>query len=95
MQAYQKTLTIMLEQNKPLFDEFTLIHEKFKQDPDPWKAEFNKIGGDVVDVIRAYERKLCSKTESGQYGKFSANLSQKFWDALRKLYPKIDFVGIQ
>lgn len=94
MQKYQLALQIMLDENTSLFDKFRHVHENVKTDPENYKAEFNQIGGEVIDVIRVYERRLCGKTESGQYGKFSANLSQKFWDEIRKVFPKIDFVGI-
>ncbi len=85
----------MLTENRELFDNFKQVHDAFVLAPEPNKARFNQIGSEVLDVIRHYERVLCGKTESGQYGKFSSNLSQKFWDEIRKLYPKIDFVGIK
>ena len=85
----------MTDENKELFDTFRAVHDAFVLNPDANKARFNEIGSEVMDIIRSYERILCGKTESGQYGKFSANLSQKFWDEVRKVYPKIDFVGIQ
>lgn len=84
----------MTDENKELFDTFRAVHDAFVLNPDANKARFNEIGSEVMDIIRSYERILCGKTESGQYGKFSANLSQKFWDEVRKVYPKIDFVGI-
>jgi len=84
----------MLEENKELFDNFTAVHEAYVVNPEMNKARFNEIGRDVMDVIRDYERILCGKTESGQYGKFSSNLSQKFWDEVRRVYPKINFVGV-
>ncbi len=95
MQKYQTIFERMLEENRELFDNFAGIHSAFVINPDMNKAKFNAIGSEVLDVIREYERILCGRTESGQYGKFSGNLSQKFWDQIRKLYPKIDFVGIQ
>lgn len=85
----------MTDENKELFDNFTAVHDAFILNPDANKARFNELGTEILDVIREYERILCGKTESGQYGKFSGNLSQKFWGEVRKVYPKIDFVGIQ
>lgn len=85
----------MLSQNETLFGKFLFVHNNFKAEPDKWKTQFNEIGSQIVDVIRDYERRLCGKTESGQYGKFSGNLSQKFWNEVRKVFPKIDFVGIK
>lgn len=85
----------MHTENQELFDNFKQVHDAFVLAPDANKDRFNALGGEVLDVIRDYERRLCGKSESGQYGKFSSNLSQRFWDQIRKLYPKIDFVGIK
>jgi hypothetical protein len=85
----------MFEENKELFDNFKQVHDAFVVAPDANKDRFNSLGSEVLDVIRHYERVLCGKTESGQFGKFSSNLSQKFWDEIRKVYRKIDFVGIK
>lgn len=95
MQKYQQMFIRMTEENRELFDTFKSVHDAFVLAPDANKERFNAIGGEVLDVIREYERILCGKTESGQYGKFSSNLSQKFWDEIRKVYRKIDFVGIK
>lgn len=85
----------MVEENKDLFDNFKHVHDAFALAPEPNKARFNELGSEVLDIIRHYERVLCGKTESGQYGKFSSGLAQKFWDQIRRIYPKIDFVGIR
>lgn len=85
----------MIQENQDLFDNFKQVHDAFAMAPEPNKERFNKLGSEILDVIRHYERVLCGKTESGQYGKFSGGLSQKFWDEIRKVYPKIDFVGIR
>ena len=95
MQKYQTVFARMIEENKELFDNFTQVHEAYILNPDANRARFNTLGREVMDVIRNYERILCGKTESGQYGKFSSNLSQRFWDEIRKVYRKIDFVGVQ
>ncbi len=85
----------MMTQHKAEFDAFKPIHDAFALNPEKNKTEFNKVGSDIVDIIRDFERRLCGHSEKGQYGKFSANLSQKFWDLVRKDFPKIDFVGIR
>jgi hypothetical protein len=85
----------MLDQNKELFDQFKLVHDAFSLNPDANKTKFNEIGRDVTDVIREYDRKLCAQMGKGQYSKYTQNLSEKFWAEVRKVYPKIDFVGIQ
>jgi len=94
MQKYQLFFQLMHDNNKELFENFKQVHDAYAIAPEVNKARFNQIGSEVLDVIRDYERRLCGKTESGQYGKFSSGLAQHFWDQIRKLYPKIDFVGI-
>ena len=83
----------MISENKELFDNFKGVHDAYVINPVANQLRFNQIGGEVVDVIRNYERKLCGNMNSGAYGSFSQNLSQKFWDEIRKVYKKIDFVG--
>jgi hypothetical protein len=93
MRQYQKFFQEMIEENKELFDNFTSVHDAYVLNPELNQVRFNQIGSEVVDVIREYERKLCGNMNSGAYGAFSQNLSQKFWDEIRKVYKKIDFVG--
>ena len=95
MQKYQKIYIEMIETNKKLFDSFTVIHDKFAANPDANKAEFNRIGEKILPVISTYEQILCGKTENRGLGKFSSNLSQKFWDEIKKHYKKILFIGIK
>ena len=83
----------MLADNKELFDNFKSVHDAYILNPQVNQVRFNQIGSEVVDVIREYERKLCGNMNSGMYGSFSQNLSQKFWDEIRKVFKKIDFVG--
>ncbi|HUD19646.1 MAG TPA: hypothetical protein VMR81_04335 [Patescibacteria group bacterium] len=93
MRQYQKFYEQMIADNQELFDTFKGIHDAYVLNPELNQAKFNDIGREVVDVIREYERKLCGNMNSGAYGAFSQNLSQKFWDEIRKVYKKIDFVG--
>lgn len=84
----------MTEENKELFDNFREIHDEYALDPVKWQKIFNSYGGEVVEIMREYERRLCANMATGVYGRFSQNLSQKFWDEIRKTFPKIDFVGV-
>lgn len=95
MTKYREAVQQMLEENKELFDEFTPIHEAYVLAPQVNQAKYNSIGGDVMDVIRDYERKLCAKMGAGQYSKFSTNLSEKFMEEIQKIYPKIMFIGVE
>lgn len=95
MRAYQESFQKMLEDQKELFDQFTQIHDAYVLNPDANKAKFNELGREVTDVIREYERRLCAQMGKGMYSKFTQNLSEKFWGEVRKIYPKIDYVGVQ
>lgn len=94
MRQYQVTYTQMIDQNADLFKRFYSIHEQYVLDPKTNQEAFNAIGREVQDVVHDYERRLCGKTESGMYSKFSSNLSEKFWGLLRQDFPKIDFIGV-
>ncbi len=85
----------MLDVHKDMFTKFKDIHDKYARNPAPHQLEFNEIGAQVLDVIRKYENKLCGTSERGGYGKYSHNLSDKFWSGIRAIFPKIDFVGIK
>lgn len=93
MQLYQKLLQEMQQTHKDLFAKFDKAHADYVLDPLKYQDAFNSIGKELQEVIRTYERKLVGNTESGKYAKFSTNLSDKFWGAIRKIYPKIDFIG--
>lgn len=94
MNEYRKMFTLMAEENKELFANFKEIHDEYALNPAEWQKLFNQYGGEVADVIREYERRLCANMATGKYGRFSANLSEKFWGEVKKMFPKIDFVGV-
>lgn len=95
MNEYRKMFALMSEENKELFGNFKEIHDEYALNPAEWQKLFNEYGGEVTDVIREYERRLCANMATGKYGRFSANLSEKFWGEVRKVFPKIDFVGVK
>ena len=95
MQKFEAVYLQMIEENRELFDTFKIIHDSYVLNPSINQDKFNMIGAEVVDIIRNYERILCGKTESGQYGKFSGKLSERFWHEVRINFPKIDFVGVE
>ncbi len=84
----------MKQNNTELVAEFTKIHAGFAVDPQRWGDEFNRVGRDLLDAIRDWERRLCSGTERGGYGKYSANLADKYWAEIRREFPLIDRVGV-
>lgn len=85
----------MMEYNKPLFDAFKIIHDNYTKDPGTYQNTLNEEGEEILQIIRKYENILCSHSESGRYGKFSSNLSDKFWELIRKQFPRIDCVGLK
>jgi len=95
MRQYHVVYEKMIDENNKLFDEFFRIHELYILNPQMYHTSFNEIGKRVQDVIHDYERRLCGKTEGGQYSKFSMKLSEKFWEIIRKDFPKIDYIGLK
>ncbi|MEK7533028.1 MAG: hypothetical protein AAB542_01210 [Patescibacteria group bacterium] len=95
MSKYRAAVQQMLEENKELFEEFKPIHNAYVLNPTANQAKYNAIGATVMDVIREYERKLCAKMGAGQYSKFSMNLSEKFMEEIKAMYPKIMFIGVE
>lgn len=89
---YQKVFKQMVEENSTLFNEFKKIHDAFPEEKENLQDEFNQVGTKVFRVIRRYEDALCSKSENTGFGKFSENLSEKFWEEIRAVFPNIDQV---
>lgn len=83
----------MLEVHDELFKSFKEIHDKFALDPKTYRDKFNEEGQDILRIIQKWENMLCSKSESGKYGKFSTNLSEKFREEIRSIFSQIDRVG--
>lgn len=83
----------MIDQNKELFNSFMAVHDKYASDQEKYQEEFNQLGGEVLEIVKTWEEKLCAKSEGGGYGKFSHNLADKFHDLLKKDFAYIDFVG--
>ena len=59
------------------------------------RKKFNEVGRDAVDVIRDWERRLCSAMGKGQFSDYAHKLSDKFWGEVRKTYPLVDEVGVR
>lgn len=95
MTKYQQYFQDMLKQNKQLFDQFQIIHDKFAIDPKNYKSEFDNLGRQVQDVLRRTENRLCGHSEGSGYSKFSANLAEKFHQEVKKQFPKIDQIGME
>lgn len=94
MVKYKKAFKEMLEDNQKLFNDFKITHNNFKNDPKNWQDKFNEEGTKILRVIRRYENNLCSRSENTGFGKYSINLSEKFWEEVRVFLPLIDQVKI-
>lgn len=95
MTKYQKYYQQMIDENTKVFNEFMDLHDKYIKDPSSWQMKYNAVGEQIVGIVREWERRLCRESERGQFGKFSANLADKFWTLVRADFPKIDFVGVK
>lgn len=95
MTKYEEYYQKMIDANMELFGEFGEIHDNYLLNPAKWQMKYNEIGEKAVAVIREWEKRLCQHSEGGLYGKFSAGLADKFWNLVRKDFPKVDFVGIK
>lgn len=84
----------MIDQNSKLFSDFLTVHAKYAQDKSTWQTEFNTQGKKVVEVIRDWERRLCSAMGKGAYSQYSHKLSEKFWALVRSEFALIDLVGV-
>jgi len=94
MTKYAKFYQLMCEQHADILDKFDPIHAQFAKDqsnPD----EFHSVGLQALDIIRSWERRLCSGMERGQHAQYSANLAEKFWLLVKKRYSMIDLVGVK
>jgi len=94
MVKYKKHFQTMISENEYLFGEFKTLHDQYAENPKQWKEEFDMKGQKILRIIRNYEDSLCSKSENSGFGKFSTNLSEKFWEEVRAYLPKIDDVSL-
>jgi hypothetical protein len=92
---YQKYYKEMLVKHKAEFDKFQEATEKFNANPRGTFKEFNKIGEEVMEIIRIYVDMLCRTSEMTGYGNHTSKLSDKFWDLVRKDFPSVDDIGTE
>lgn len=92
---YKHYFNLMIKNNEDLFSKFSKIHQGFTTDATTWEKQFHEVGRDIKDVMRDWERRLCSGTEKGTYAQYSSKLSEKFWAEIKKEFPLIDQVGLQ
>ena len=90
-QYYERTR----DQHQALFTKFKGVHDQYKKDPAELESKFNAVGLQVMDLLRATERQLCSGMERGGYGAYSSKLAEKYWEIVKAEYPLIDLVGVK
>ncbi len=95
MVKYRQYYQQMVDENRELFNEFLPIHQEFVADKVAWSAKFNEVGQKVVEVIRAWDRRLCSGMSKGKFSGYSQQLSEKFWAEVKKEFTHIDMVGVK
>ena len=71
MTKYQKIFKEMLKKHQELFKSFEEVHAQYALDPDMWQEQFNTEGEAVLEVIRDYEDRLCSRSQGSGYASFS------------------------
>ncbi|KUK79434.1 MAG: hypothetical protein XD95_0386 [Microgenomates bacterium 39_7] len=84
----------MREKEPELFAEFEAVHQAYKDNGQKSQEEFNRVGGRVLEVIRDWDRRLCSAMGRTVYGQYSQQVSEKFWDLIREDFDQIDMVGL-
>lgn len=92
---YKQLYQQMREQEEVLFGEFAKLHDCYQQQPAKHQAEFNRVGEKVLEVVRDWERRLCSPMGRTIYGQYSNQVSDKFWQLVRADFPAIDMVGVK
>lgn len=95
MTKYKHYFQQMLDANQAVFADFKKIHDLFAADQKTYQSEFNEKGEIIMEIIRDWEKRLCSRMEGGKNGVYSANLSEKFRAEVKKVFPKIDLIGVK
>lgn len=93
MTKYKQYFDKMIEENREVFKDFRLLHDRYAFEGDGMQDEFNEKGKKILNIIREYENKLCKNSEK-TYSMFAGNLAEKFWIEVRKEFPMVDHIGI-
>lgn len=92
---FKQVIDQMYEQFGEQFADFKIVHDRYTLDRRTHQAEYNKLGAPIMEILRDSERRLCSGTEKGGYGQYSAKLADRYWEEIKKTFPLIDFVGVK
>lgn len=80
---YKKHYEEMIEYNSEVFEKLKSLDRN--------SDDFKDIQRKAVRIVHQYENALCNRTESTKFSKFSAGLSDKFMEEVRRDYPEIDY----
>lgn len=94
MPKYKEYFQKMIKHNTEMFDEFRKIHDEYGLNPDKMQEKYNEVGRKIQYVIRKYEDMLCGRSEGSGYGKYTANLAEKFWGEIRANFAYVDAIGV-
>jgi len=95
MTKYKQYFQEMMDGNEELFSQFKVIHDGYQIDRKQWSARFHAAGQPVVEIMRDWERRLCSGMERGKNAAYSARLAEKFWSEIKNYLPLIEKVGVR
>jgi len=95
MTKYKQYFKEMWEENSEIVAGFQDIHDKYQVDRKTWSQRFHQEGQVVIEIIRDYERRLCSGMEKGKNSVYSARLAEKFWAEVKLHLPLIERVGVK
>jgi hypothetical protein len=95
MSKYKKHFTTMVNEYHDFFTDFKALHDTLAAGDESVRDDFNEKGQKILKIIRRYDNELCSKSENSGFGKFSTNLSEKFWEEVRIYLPLIDQIPLE
>jgi hypothetical protein len=91
---YIEIFNEMVAKYEKEFDAFQEVHNRYMTDPRKHQEEFNREGSKIMDIVREYEDRLCGKMEKTANANYSAGLSEKFRNEIKKYLPKLDMIGV-
>lgn len=95
MIKYKQYFKDMITEHQAEFAAFKEVHDGYKADRKAWSQRFHSEGKVLVEIIRDWERRLCSGMEKGNNAVFSAKLAEKFWAEIKKEFSHIELVGVK
>lgn len=94
MTKYREYFDRMVAAHADEFKKFRDAHDHYVLDPQKWEKEFNRIGKKILPIMQEWENRLCRESENGKFSKFTPTLSEKYWDYIRRHFPRIDYIGV-